>query len=76
MLLSLLEINICWELCDFKKVRSCSDQSFVLRHLCIKVNENMVMVLLAFINLENAYDRQDIDAMWQVLGICGVGEKF
>ena len=47
-----------------------------MRHLCIKVNENMVMVLLAFMNLEKAYDRQDIDAMWQVLGICGVGEKF
>ena len=61
------------EQCGFRSGRGCSDQIFVVRQICEKMLEKHREVFWAFMDLEKAYDRIDREALWQVLGIYGVG---
>ena len=61
------------EQCGFRKGMSCSDQVFAVRQICEKKLEKHQDVFWAFMDLEKAYDRIDREALWQVLGVYGVG---
>ena len=61
------------EQCGFRSGRGCTDQIFVVRQVCEKMLEKHREVFWAFMDLEKAYDRIDREALWQVLGIYGVG---
>ena len=61
------------EQCGFRKGMSCGDQIFAVRQICEKKLEKHQEVFWAFMDLEKAYDRIDREALWQVLGVYGVG---
>ena len=61
------------EQCGFRKGMSCSDQVFAVRQICEKKLEKHQEVFWGFMDLEKAYDRIDRKALWQVLGVYGVG---
>ena len=61
------------EQCGFRSGRGCIDQIFVVRQICEKMLEKHQDVFWAFMDLEKAYDRIDREALWQVLGVYGVG---
>ena len=61
------------EQCGFRKGMGCTDQVFAVRQICEKKLEKHQEVFWAFMDLEKAYDRIDREALWQVLGVYGVG---
>ena len=61
------------EQCGFRRGRGCSDQIFAVRQICERMLGKNREVFWAFMDLEKAYDRVDREALWQVLGIYGVG---
>ena len=50
----------------FRKGRTCTDQLFIVRQLSEKMMENKYMVV-AFVDVEKAYDRFGRDKLWNVL---------
>jgi hypothetical protein len=70
------EMQIRDEQGGFRKVRGSVDQVFSLRCVCEKYLEKQNEVVLAFIDLEKAYDRVDRQAMSEVLMMYGVGSKI
>ena len=52
------------------------DQMFAVRQVCEKYLSKGKEVYWAFIDLEKAYDRVDRGAMWEVLGLYGVGGRL
>jgi hypothetical protein len=49
------------------------DQVFALKCVCEKYLEKQKEVFVAFMDLEEAYDRVDRVAVWEVLGMYGAG---
>jgi hypothetical protein len=70
------EVQIRDEQCGFRKGRGGVDQVFALKCVCEKYLERQKEVFVAFMGLEKAYDRVDRMAMWEVLGMYGVGGKI
>ena len=64
------------EQCGFRRERGCMDQVFVVRQVCEKYIAKGKNVYWAFMDLEKAYDRVDRKAVWEVLGLYGVGGKL
>ena len=60
----------------FRRGRGCTDQSFVVRHICEKYFRKGKDVFCAFFDLEKAYDRVDREAMWHVLRLYGADGKL
>ena len=70
------EVAIGEEQGGFRKGRGCVDQIFVVRQMCEKFSAKGKEVYVAFMDLEKAYDRVDRRALWQVVGLYGVGGKL
>ena len=56
----------------FREGRGCVDQIFTLKHIGEKAREKKCRVYVGFIDLEKAYDRDNREALWQVLRIYDV----
>ena len=52
------------------------DKVFTVRQVYEKYLANGKEVFLALFYLEKAYDTIDLDGMWHLLRVYGVGEKF
>ena len=70
------ECAIAEERCGFRQGRGCIDQVFAVRRVCEKYLANEKDELLAFMDLENAYDTIVRHGMWQMLKVYGVGVKL
>lgn len=70
------DIAIGDEQCGFRQGRGCVDQVFAVKQICEKYLEKGKDVFFAFMDLEKAYDRIDRAALWEVLGLYGVGGKL
>ncbi len=57
----------------FKKGRGCVDQIFAMKRLVEEYLRKDKKLYAAFMDLEEAYDRADREALWSVLKIYGVG---
>ena len=64
------------EQCAFRSGRGCVDQIFTLKQMSEKMKEKNKKLFLGFMDLQQAYDRVDRNALWQVLMIYGVGGKL
>ena len=62
------------EQAGFRKVRGCSDQIFVVRHLMQHANEMKASLSLCFVDFEKAFDSVSREAMGKVLRYYGVPE--
>ena len=60
----------------FRRGRGCTDQIFIVRQICEKYLGKGKDVYFAFLDLEKVYDRVDRDAMWNVLRLCGIGDRL
>ena len=60
----------------FRRGRGCTDQIFIVRQICEKYLGKGKDVYFAFLDLENAYDRVDRDAMCKVLRLYGIGARL
>jgi hypothetical protein len=60
----------------FRKGRGHVDQVFTLRCVCRKYLDKQKEVFLAFMDLENVYDRVDRHAMLEVLMMYGIFSKI
>ena len=60
----------------FRRGRGCTDQVFIVRQICEKYLRKGKDVYFVFLDLEKAYDRVDIDAVWNVLRLYGLGGKL
>ena len=58
--------------CSFRKGRGCCDMIFVVRQLFEKAREHQESLFTLFVDLRKAYDSVPRDALWHVLGRCGV----
>ena len=57
----------------FRAGRRCVDHIFILKQIGEKAREKKRRVCVGFIDLEKAYDRVDMEALWQVLRMYDVG---
>ena len=62
------------EQCRFRAMRGCIDQVFTLRQVMEKGIEKRRELLMAFIDLEKAYDRVNRVKLWEALKQAQVGE--
>jgi hypothetical protein len=60
----------------FRSGRGCIDQIFTLKQMTEKVKEKKKKLYLGFMDLQQAYDRINREALWQVLLMYGVGGKL
>jgi hypothetical protein len=60
----------------FRKGGSCVDQVFVLRCVCEKYLEKKKEAFVAFMDMEKAYDRVNMQTKGEMLRIYGVGSKI
>ena len=60
----------------FRRGRGCTDQIFIVRQMCEKYLRKGKDVYFAFLDPEKAYDRVNIDAMWNVLRLNGIGGRL
>ena len=58
--------------CGFRKGRGCCDMIFVVRQLFKKAREHQESLFTLFVDLRKAYNSVPRDALWHVLGRCGV----
>ena len=61
---------------DFRRGRGCTDQSFIVRQICVKYLGKGKDMYFAFMDLEKVYDRIHRDAMWNVLRLNGFGSRL
>ena len=64
------------EQCAFRSGRGCPDQIFTLKQMSEKMKEKNKKLFLGFMDLQQAYDIINRDALWQVLMIYGVGGRL
>jgi hypothetical protein len=64
------------EQCAFRSGRGCIDQIFTLKQMSEKMKGKKKKLYLAFMDLQQAYDRVNREALWQVLMIYGVGGRL
>ena len=57
---------------DFREGRGCVYQIFTLK----QIGDKKCRVYVGFMDLEKAYDRVNMEALWQVLRIYDVGGKL
>ena len=60
---------------DFRRGRGCADQIFIVGQICEKYLGNSKDTYFVFLDLEEAYDRVDREAMWKELRIYGICEN-
>jgi hypothetical protein len=60
----------------FRSGRGCVDQIFTLKQMIEKMREKKNKLYLGFMDLQQAYDRVNREALWQVLVIYGVGGRL
>src|SRR5678815_5992993 len=60
----------------FRSGRGCVDQIFTLKQMIEKRQEKENKLYLGFMDLQQAYDRVNREALWQVLVIYGVGGRL
>src|SRR5678815_4862183 len=60
----------------FRNCRGCVDQIFTLKLMIEKMREKKNKFYLGFMDLQQAYDRINREALWQVLVIYGVGGRL
>ncbi len=60
----------------FRKGRGCVDQTFAMKRLVEEYLGKDKKLYPAYVVLETAYDRVNIEALWSVLKICGVGGQL
>ena len=60
----------------FRCGRECVDQIFTLKQMIEKMREKKNKFYLSFMDLQQAYDRFNREALWQVLVIYGVGGRL
>ena len=60
----------------FRSGRGCVDQIFTLKQMSEKMRGKKKKLYLGFMDLKQAYDRINREALWQVLMIYGVGGRL
>ena len=60
----------------FRSGRGCTDQIFTLKQMCEKMEEKKKNLYLEFMDLQQAYDTVNREALWQVLMIYGVDGRL
>ena len=60
----------------FRSGRGCVDQIFTLKQMSEKMRGKKNKLYLGFMDLKQAYDRINREALWQVLRIYGVGGRL
>ena len=60
----------------FSAGRGCVDQIFTQKQIGEKAREKKCRVFVGFIDLEKAYDRVNMEALWQVLRMYDGGVNF
>ena len=60
----------------FRAGSGCVDQIFTLKQIGEKTREKKCRVNEGFIDLEKAYDRANLEALWQVFRMYDVGVNF
>ena len=60
----------------FRRGKGCTDQIFIVRQVCEKYLGEGKDIYFAFLDLEKVYDRDDRDAMWNVLKLYGIGGRL
>ena len=60
----------------FRSGRGCVDKIFTLKQMIEKMREKKNKLYLGFMDLQQAYDRINREALWQVLVIYDVGGKL
>jgi hypothetical protein len=60
----------------FRSGRGCIDQIFTLKQMSEKMKGKKKKLYLAFMDLQQAYDRINREALWQVLMMYGVGGRL
>ena len=61
---------------ELRSGRGCVDQVFAVKCLCEKLRKKGREVYLGFMDLENAYDKVDREALWDILDKYGLGGKL
>ncbi len=74
-LMEVTEGKVSKEQGGFRKGMGCVDQILAMKML-VEYLGNDEKLYAAFMDLEEAYNRVDIEAFWRVLRICGVGEQL
>ena len=70
-----------WGLIDneqggFREGRGCVDQIFILKQIGEKAREKKRRMYVGFINLEKSYDRNNREALWQMLRMYDGGKQI
>ena len=60
----------------FRRGRGCTYHIFIVRQICQKYLGKGMDVYFAFLDQEKVYDRVDIDAIWNVLRLYGIGGRL
>ena len=60
----------------FRAGRGCVVQLFTIKQIGKKAQEKKCRVYVSFKHLEKAYDRVNMEALWQVLSVYNVGGKL
>ena len=58
--------------CGFRKSRSCTDTTFVVRQLTEKAQEHQMKLFTIFIDLKKAYDSVPRKALWMAMKKLGI----
>ena len=62
--------------CGFRKSRSCTDMTFVVRQLTEKAQEHRMKRFTIFIDLKKAHDSVPRKALWMVVKKLGVSDML
>ena len=60
----------------FRAGSGCVDEIFTLKLIDEKAREKKCRVYMGFIDMEKAYDKVNMEALWQVLRIYDMGGKL
>ena len=60
----------------FRSGRGCVDQIFTLKQMSEKMREKKKSLYLGFMDLQQAYDRINLEALWKVLMLYGVSGRL
>ena len=64
------------EQCGFRNGRGCTYQVFVIRELSVRFESKGKDMYVAYMDLEEVYDRIDRNAMWRVLEMYGINDNL